>query len=296
MDKRLKGEFIVAPDPDDQRLAKTVTGIDQDGREAEQRVVTERPLTIFLNGQEIVTAMTIGDHPEWLAIGYLLNQGMLTAGEAITGIDHDAELDVVVVRTATATNFEEKLKKKIRTSGCAQGTIFGDLVDSIADIELAKDARIRTSWLYALTRKINTRPSLYLAAGAIHGSVLCQEDRPLIYIEDVGRHNAVDKIAGYMMLHGIPPDDKIFYTTGRLTSEMILKCVTMRVPILVSRSGFTAWGVELARQAGLTLIGRARGQRFLALSGAERIVFDADLSKVGEEDRRHNRKGAENGE
>jgi FdhD protein len=296
MDERLKGEFIVAPDPDDQRLARTVIGIDQDGREAEQRVVTERPLTIFLNGQEIVTAMTIGDHPEWLAVGYLLNQGMLTAREAITGIDHDAELDVVVVRTAAATNFEEKLKKKIRTSGCAQGTIFGDLVESIANIELAKDARIRTSWLYALTRKINTRPSLYLAAGAIHGSVLCQEDRPLIYIEDVGRHNAVDKIAGYMMLHGIGPDDKIFYTTGRLTSEMILKCVTMRVPILVSRSGFTAWGVELARQAGLTLIGRARGQRFLALSGAERIVFDADLSKVGEEDRRHNRKGAENGD
>jgi FdhD protein len=221
---------------------------------------------------------------------------MLTSQEAITGIDHDEELDVVVVRTATATNFEEKLKKKIRTSGCAQGTIFGDLVDSIADIELAKDARIRTSWLYALTRKINTRPSLYLAAGAIHGSVLCQEDRPLIYIEDVGRHNAVDKIAGYMMLHGIAADDKIFYTTGRLTSEMILKCVTMRVPILVSRSGFTAWGVELARQAGLTLIGRARGQRFLALSGAERIVFDADRSKVGEEDRRHNRKGAEDGD
>ena len=296
MDKRLKGEFIVAPDPDDERLAKTVMGIDQDGREAEQRVVTERPLTIFLNGQEIVTAMTIGDHPEWLAVGYLLNQGMLTPQEAITGINHDEELDVVVVRTATATNFEEKLKKKIRTSGCAQGTIFGDLVDSIADIELAKDARIRTSWLYALTRKINTRPSLYLAAGAIHGSVLCQEDRPLIYIEDVGRHNAVDKIAGYMMLHGIAADDKIFYTTGRLTSEMILKCVTMRVPILVSRSGFTAWGVELARQAGLTLIGRARGQRFLALSGAERIVFDADRSKVGEEDRRHNRKGAEDGD
>ncbi|HEX2431183.1 MAG TPA: formate dehydrogenase accessory sulfurtransferase FdhD [Aestuariivirgaceae bacterium] len=296
MDERLKGEFIVAPDPEDRRLAKVVTGIDQDGREAEQRVVTERPLTIFLNGQEIVTAMTIGDHPEWLAVGYLLNQGMLRAEDVITGIDHDEELDVVVVRTAHVTNFEEKLKKKIRTSGCAQGTIFGDLVESIADIELSKDAKIHTSWLYALTRKINTRPSLYLAAGAIHGSVLCQEDRPLVYIEDVGRHNAVDKIAGYMMLEGIAPDDKIFYTTGRLTSEMILKCVTMRIPILVSRSGFTAWGVELARQAGLTLIGRARGQRFLALSGAERIVFDADLSKVGEEDRRHRRKGADDGD
>src|SRR5262245_43769243 len=203
MDRRLKGEFIVAPDPEDRRLAKVVTGIDQDGREAEQRVVTERPLTIFLNGQEIVTAMNIGDHPEWLAVGYLLNQGMLRPQDEITGIDHDEELDVVVVRTAAVTNFEEKLKKKIRTSGCAQGTIFGDLVESIADIELAKDAKIRTSWLYALTRKINTQPSLYLAAGAIHGSVLCQEDRPLVYIEDVGGHNGVDKIGGYMMLVGI---------------------------------------------------------------------------------------------
>ncbi len=143
----------------------------------------------------------------------------------------------------------------------------------------------------ALTKKINTAPTLYLKAGAIHGCVLCQEDRPLIYMEDVGRHNAVDKIAGYMFLNDIAADDKIFYTTGRLTSEMVIKTVKMRIPILVSRSGFTAWGVELARQAGLTLIGRARGRRFVALAGAERIVFDADLSKVAEEDRRHGRKG-----
>ena len=154
-------------------------------------------------------------------------------------------------------------------------------------------AKLKTSWLYALTKKINTAPSLYLKAGAIHGCVLCEKDKPLIYMEDVGRHNAVDKIAGYMFMNGIKPDNKIFYTTGRLTSEMVIKTVKMRIPVLVSRSGFTAWGVDLARKAGLTLIGRARGKRFVALAGEERIVFDADVSKIDEEDRKHKRKGAE---
>jgi FdhD protein len=289
-------EFQVRPDPDDPRLSVPVAGVDHEGRTIETAVVTERPLTLFLNAREIVTMMTIGDHPDLLAVGYLLNQNMLKPDDEVTKVDYDDDLGVVVVRTKRQTNYEQKLKKKVQTSGCAQGTVFGDLMEEFDTVELDPNARLKTSWLYALTKKINMAPSLYLKAGAIHGCVLCQADRPLVYMEDVGRHNAVDKIAGYMMLHGIGPDDKIFYTTGRLTSEMILKCVTMRVPILVSRSGFTAWGVELARQAGLTLIGRARGQRFLALSGAERIVFDADLSKVGEEDRRHNRKGAENGD
>jgi FdhD protein len=142
-------------------------------------------------------------------------------------------------------------------------------------------------------QRINTLPSLYLKAGAIHGCALCEEDRVLVYMEDVGRHNAVDKIAGFMHRHGLGPEGKIFYTTGRLTSEMVIKTVQMGIPILVSRSGFTAWGVELARKAGLTLIGRARGKRFLALSGAERLVFDADPRYATEEDRRHARKGAD---
>jgi FdhD protein len=286
-------EFVIVPDPDDERLSRAVTGIDQTGAEVEAHVVHERPLTIYLNRQEIVTAMTIGDHPDWLAVGYLLNQGMLKADDEITAIDYDEDLEVIVVRTVRETNFEEKMKKKTRTSGCAQGTVFGDMMENFETIELSKDAVIRTSWLYALTRKINTAPSLYLKAGAIHGCVLCQGDRPLVYLEDVGRHNAVDKIAGWMFLNKVSPDDKIFYTTGRLTSEMILKCAAMRIPILVSRSGFTAWGVDLARQVGMTVIGRARGKRFLALSGAERIVFDADLSQVEEEDRKHRRKGAD---
>ncbi len=165
-------------------------------------------------------------------------------------------------------------------------------MESFEQIELDRSAVLRTSWLYALSKKINTCPSLYLAAGAIHGCVLCETDRPLLYMEDVGRHNAVDKIAGYMFRYGIQPEGKIFYTTGRLTSEMVIKTVQMRIPILISRSGFTAWGVELARQANLTLIGRAKGKRFIALSGEERIVFDADTRHVPEESRRFQRKAS----
>ncbi|MEX0759516.1 MAG: formate dehydrogenase accessory sulfurtransferase FdhD, partial [Tistlia sp.] len=229
---------------------------------------------------------------DYLALGYLLNQNMLRLDDEIEGVDYDEDLEVVVVRTARATNYEEKLKKKIRTSGCAQGTVFGDLMEKFDEIALARDVELRTSWIYALSRKINGAPSLYLTSGAIHGCVLCQGDRPLVYMEDVGRHNAVDKIAGYMFRHGIEPHDKIFYTTGRLTSEMVIKTVQMGIPILVSRSGFTAWGVDLARQAGLTLVGRAKGRRFVALAGQERIVFDAELQAGGEEDPRHGRKAA----
>ena len=291
LDQAALDEFLVRPNPQDPRLTSRVEGIDESGRRVETAVVTERPLTLFLNRQEIVTMMTIGDHPDYLAVGYLLNQNMLRPDDEIEAIDYDEELEVVVVRTKRETDYEEKLQKKIRTSGCAQGTVFGDLMERFDEIQLSKEARLHTSWLYALTRKINSAPSLYLEAGAIHGCVLCQGDRPLIYMEDVGRHNAVDKIAGYMLLKGIEPADKIFYTTGRLTSEMVIKTVQMGIPILISRSGFTAWGVELARKAGLTLIGRARGRRFIALSGEERIIFDADLP--GEDQARQtDRKGA----
>lgn len=285
-------QFAVRPTPDDPRLSVDVAGIDHEGCPIVTPVVTERPLTLFLNAREIVTMMTIGDHPDLLAVGYLLNQNMLRADDEITGIDYEPEIETVVVRTRRQTDYEDKLKKKVQTSGCAQGTLFGDLMEELDRIALSPDARIHTSWLYQLTSKINTEPSLYLKAGAIHGCVLCEEDRPLVYMEDVGRHNAVDKIAGYMFKNGVSAHDKIFYTTGRLTSEMVIKTVKMGIPILVSRSGFTAWGVELARKTGLTLIGRARGKRFVALSGTERIVFDADLSRVAEEDRKHRRKGS----
>jgi FdhD protein len=281
----------VRPNPEDPRLTVRLTGTDQTGSPVEATVPVERSLTLFLNGQEIVTAMTIGDYPEDLAVGYFLNQGMLRPDDVITGIDYDEELSVVVVRTARQTNYEEKLKKKTQTSGCAQGTAFGDLMDVIEGVRLPQ-CELRTSWLYRLAQAINTTPSLYLEAGAIHGAVLCWQDDPLVYMEDVGRHNAVDKIAGHMHRHGISGGDKIFYTTGRLTSEMVIKTVRMGIPILISRSGFTAWGVELARNAGLTLIGRARGKRFVALSCPERIVFDQTLEFVPDEGIRHRRKAA----
>jgi FdhD protein len=220
---------------------------------------------------------------------------MLRTDDVVTGIDYDEDLAVVVVRTERATDYEQKMKKRVQTSGCAQGTVFGDLMDVIENAQLPR-AELRTSWLYALTNAINTTPSLYLEAGAIHGSVLCQRDEIVAYMEDVGRHNAVDKIAGWMFQHGVTAEDKIFYTTGRLTSEMVIKTVRMGIPILVSRSGFTAWGVELARKAGLTLIGRARGKRFVALAGEDRIVFDQDLAYVAEESSKHRRKAAVDGD
>lgn len=266
--------YLIAPDPGAPRLTRHVTGTDQEGRVQQISVVEERPLTIYLNGQEIVTAMTIGDYPDYLALGFLKNQGMLRDGERVTGVEYDEDLEVVVVRTDTPTSHEEKLKKKTRTSGCAVGTVFGDMMEGLEGLTLPA-AEVRVSWLYALAKRINTTPSLYLEAGAIHGTVLCRQDRPLVYMEDVGRHNAVDKIAGWMLSEGADPGDKILYTTGRLTSEMVIKCAHMGIPALVSRSGFTAWGVEIARQVGLTLVGRMRGERFTCLSGEDRLVRDA---------------------
>ncbi|MDP7543233.1 MAG: formate dehydrogenase accessory sulfurtransferase FdhD [Alphaproteobacteria bacterium] len=276
-------KFIVQPDPEDSRLTRPVSGKDHEGREVDIDVVMERPLTLFLNDQEIVTMMTIGDYPDCLAVGYLLNQNMLHSDDVVTGIDFDEDLDVVVVRTERETDFEDKMKKKTLTSGCAQGTVFGDLMEKFDSVRLPGDAVLNTSWLLMLNKKINTIPSLYLKAGAIHGCVLCEEGRPLIYMEDVGRHNAVDKIAGYMFLNKITAQGKIFYTTGRLTSEMVIKTVQMGIPILISRSGFTAWGVDLARRAGLTLVGRARGRRFIVLAGEERIVYDGGETEENED-------------
>jgi len=289
-------EFLVAPNPTDPRLTEKVTGVSHNGDPVTTSVTVERPLTLYLNGREIVTMMTICDYPEYLAIGYLLNQNMLAIDDEIIGVEYEEDIETVVVRTAKETDFEDKLKKKTLTSGCAQGTVFGDVMEKFDQVRLPDDVIIKTSWLLGIVKKINTVPSLYLEAGAIHGCGLFQQDRGLLYMEDVGRHNAVDKIAGYMFRHDISAADKIFYTTGRLTSEMVIKTVQMGIPILVSRSGFTAWGVELARKVGLTLIGRAKGKRFLALAGESRIEFDSDQSikhdESYDEPRHVGRKGA----
>lgn len=283
--------YLIAPDPGAQRLTRAVTGTDQNGQIVNLNVVEERPLTIFLNAQEIVTAMTIGDYPAYLALGFLRNQGMLRDDDEITGVDYDDELETVVVRTRDQSSYEEKLKKKTRTSGCAVGTVFGDMMEGLEGVTLP-DLRVRTSDLYALAAQINRTPSLYLEAGAIHGTVLCQGARPLVYMEDVGRHNAVDKIAGWMLSEGVTAADKTLYTTGRLTSEMVIKTALMGIPVLASRSGFTAWGVEIAQQVGLTLIGRMKGQRFVCLAGEDRLVRDADPAQVADEPRKSGRKAS----
>ncbi|WP_259999645.1 MULTISPECIES: formate dehydrogenase accessory sulfurtransferase FdhD [unclassified Leisingera] len=288
----ITSEYLVAPGVADPRLTRAVTGVDQNGEASDISVVEERPLTIFLNSQEIVTAMTIGDYPEYLALGFLRNQRMLLDGDEVTRVDYDEDLETVVVRTAVETSHEEKLKKKTRTSGCAVGTVFGDMMEGLEDVRLPK-VQVKTSWLYTLAHKINRTPSLYLEAGAIHGTVLCRQDRPLVYMEDVGRHNAVDKIAGWMLSEQAAAADKILYTTGRLTSEMVIKTAMMGIPVLASRSGFTAWGVEIAREVGLTLIGRMRGQRFICLSGEERLVRDMDPKDAPVEEKKHRRKSAE---
>ena len=277
-------EFYISPDLGNDDLTKSIDCFNEAGEQIKLPVVTEVPLTIYLNKQEIVTAMTLGDMPELLAVGYLLNQKMLKSEDIISEINYDKELQVVVVRTNRKTNYEKKMEKKIRTSGCAVGTVYGEIMDDFSSINLDKNSKIKTSWIYTLSKKINTRPSLYLKAGALHGCVLCKKDSPLLYVEDVGRHNAVDKIAGWMFLNNETANDKIFYTTGRLTSEMVIKTVQMGIPILISRSGFTASGVKLAKEAGLTLIGRAKGKRIIIANGIERVVFDTDINEIKNEE------------
>ena len=277
-------EFNISPDLSNDNLTKSIDCFNETGEQIKLPVVTEVPLTIYLNKQEIVTAMTLGDMPELLAVGYLLNQKMLKIEDIISEINYDKELQVVVVRTNRKTNYEKKMEKKIRTSGCAVGTVYGDIMDDFSSINLDKNSKIKTSWIYTISKKINTRPSLYLKAGALHGCVLCKKDSPLIYVEDVGRHNAVDKIAGWMFLNNETANDKIFYTTGRLTSEMVIKTVQMGIPILISRSGFTASGVKLAKEAGLTLIGRAKGKRIIIANGIERVVFDTNINEIKNEE------------
>ena len=263
--------MIIKPKINDTNLTKNIFGYDENLKKKLINVIEEKPLTLYLNDQEIVTMMTINDFPKFLSIGYLLNQNMISKKTKIEAVDYEADLRVIVIRTKQKTDFEIKLRKKTITSGCAQGTLFGDVMESFDKIKLSKRTFIKKDWIYDLSKKINNTPSLYLKAGAIHGCVLCHKNTPLLYMEDVGRHNAIDKIAGYMFLNKIKPNDKIFYTTGRLTSEMIIKSVNMRIPVVISRSGFTASGVELARRADLTLIGRAKGKRFTVLSGEKRI-------------------------
>ncbi len=255
--------------------------IDETGAATTASLIAERPFSLYINSREVVTLMTIGDHLKWLALGWAVGQGLLKSLEEIEEIEIDDDLGVLVIRTHEPLDLDEKLKKRTVTSGCAQGTVFGSLMEGLEGKVLPAGPGLKLSDLYALLKTITQTPSLYLEAGAIHGCVLAQGSNPLIYMEDVGRHNAVDKIRGYVWEQGMETGDKVMFTTGRLTSEMVIKTVQMGVPILVSRSGFTRWGVDLAREVGLTLIGRARGRRFVVLSGQERLDYDIRPEELG---------------
>ena len=264
--------YIIPPNLGNTKLTETVDVYDEKNVKKKIKVVEEKPLTIFLNDQEIITAMTIGDHPKYLALGFLFNQRIIKNKSDVGSVDYDEDLSLVVVRTTKKTNFEIKSKKKIKTSGCAMGTIFEDVLDEFKKIKLPF-FEINSSNIFSLIKKINLTNSLYLEAGAIHGSVLCDTEKPLVYMEDVGRHNAVDKISGWIFDNNIDVNNKILYTTGRLTSEMVIKTVMMKIPVLISRSGFTAWGSRLAQQSNLTLLGRTKGNRFVCLNGKEFSKF-----------------------
>ncbi len=237
-------------------------------------LIDEKILTIYLNNQEILTAMTICDYPEYLAVGFLFNQKMINSLSELKEVEFNEDLSVVVVRTNKVTPFETNNKIRIKTSGCAMGTIFGEMFDKLSPLSTEKSHSFSLNSIRGIIKEINKTQSLYLKAGAIHGSVLCDSKGILAYMEDVGRHNAVDKVSGFIVMEDIDPSDKFLYTTGRLTTEMVLKTVSMSIPLLISRSGFTKSAVELARNFNLTMVGRFKGNRFMCVSSFDRIILD----------------------
>jgi len=239
-------------------------------------IAVERALTIYLDKREVVTLMTLGNHPELLILGWLRNQRMVEDIEAIKAIQVDWETDSVAITThAGVEDLDNKLRHKTVTTGCGQGTMFGDLMDNIDKVSLQQPP-LRQSAIYGLLQTLNEYNEVYKNAGAVHGCALCSENLGIEqFIEDVGRHNAVDAIAGYMWLNDLQGENKLFYTTGRLTSEMVIKVALMGIPVLLSRSGITRMGLDIAQKVGVTLIARAKGRHFLVYHGREFIDFDA---------------------
>lgn len=257
------------------KSCRTVTVADERGASRQIELAAERALTIYVDKYEIVTLMTIGTHPELLTLGYLRNQGLIENLEDIQAVQVDWEAEAVAVVTrGKEQDFKEKLSRRTVTTGCGQGTVFGRLMDQLREIRVPHKI-VRQSTLYDLLYNLREYNEVYKRAGAVHGCALCQGGEIEFFCEDVGRHNAVDAIAGYMWLNAIDGSDKLFYTTGRLTSEMVIKVTQMGIPVLLSRSGATQMGLELAQQAGVTLISRAKGKHFLVLNGVENIVYDA---------------------
>lgn len=243
------------------------------GEPQEKHIVGERPLTIYVNKKEIVTLMTLGTQPEALVLGYLKNQGFVENIEEIKSVQVDWETESAAIVTHNEHDWSEKLNKRTVTSGCGQGTVFGNMMDQLENINIKKMPLLQST-IYALLDNIRSENEVYKQAGGVHGCALCHLEQQLIFVEDVGRHNAVDTICGLMWLNQLSGDNKTFYTTGRLTSEMVIKVAQMGVPILLSRSGITQMGLSLAQKIGITLISRAKGKHFLVYNGAENIEFD----------------------
>ena len=253
-----------------------VEAFNERGEMVPTSIAGEHPLTLYLDKRELVTLMTLGHAPEALAIGFLRNQRLVAAIEDIQAVQVDWETESVAVTTSGKSDIEEKTRKKTVTTGCGQGTVYGDLMEEIGSIRLRDDVSLADADLFALVEKVRKHETIYKQAGAVHGCALAnRQGEILMFVEDVGRHNAVDAIAGFMWLDAIDGSDKVFYTTGRLTSEMVIKCAQMRIPFLVSRSGLTKMGHDIARQVGLTMIGRASGRHFLAFTGKHRLKYTA---------------------
>jgi len=263
-------------------LTREVEVMDERGRLSIISIPAERPLTVYVDKRELVTLMTLGGAPEALTLGYLRNQRLVKSIEDIESITVDWEVDAVAVKTFNGiANIEERTAKKVVTTGCGQGSVFGGLMDEIDQISLPDDARLRQSVLYRVVDTIRTQQSIYKQAGSVHGCALFTADGEMLYfVEDVGRHNAVDSIAGRMWLDGISGHDKVFYTTGRLTSEMVIKGAQMGIPFLLSRSGTTQMGHMVAERLRMSLIARCTGKHFLALTGKERLLMEPHLVDI----------------
>jgi len=254
-------------------LTFEVEAVNERGERLPTFIAGEHPLTLYLDKREIVTLMTLGQAPEALTIGYLRNQRLVGSVEEIAAVQVDWETDSVAVTTRRGVKgLRERLKKRTVTTGCGQGTVFGDLMEEIDSIQLRDDVKLTEETLYGLLDAVRHRETIYKSAGAVHGCALADGANVLYFVEDVGRHNAVDAIAGQMWLDGVDGSDKVFYTTGRLTSEMVIKAAQMRIPFLVSRSGLTEMGHSIASQVGITMIGRAVTKHYLLFTGKHRFV------------------------
>lgn len=254
-----------------------IPAINERGETVPTAIAGEHPLTVYLDKRELVTLMTLGGAPEALVIGYLRNQRLLPSIDDILSVQVDWDVNAAAVTTrAGVADLDARMATKTVTTGCGQGTVFGDLMDDIERIRLPEDARLTESTLYAMLDVVRKHETIYKQAGAVHGCALFRGDELLYFVEDVGRHNAVDAIAGHMWLDGVKGGDKIFYTTGRLTSEMVIKAAQMGIPFLVSRSGLTQMGYDIAQQVGITMIGRSQGKHYLLLTGMQRFVRDGE--------------------